>query len=318
MIKKLVAFLAALATAASCVAFSALADEEIVEEPAIITPDPNGAIMVYIDGERVEFDVEPQIVNDRTVVPMRAIFEALGAEVEWTQETKTITSTAGDVKIVMQIDNTTMTVNDEEVTLDTAPFVAEGDRTLVPVRAISEAFKCYVDWDGSIKLVSITSNGAEVTPTEEPAQTVEPEETTAPTVEPTVAPTVAPVSNEVVFVDSEEWTVDQLEAAETVKSFFLAFADADLEKMNDYCTSNNQYDDTDSVFGWTKINPTTISIAESADQTDDVIYIRVEWTGKSDGIVVPSDGTEEQPYGCFVNMVKVDGNWLIDGFATGL
>ncbi len=311
MIKKLAAIFMALAAAVACVAFSAFADEDTAPKSAV-EPDPDGAIMVYIDGTRVSFDVAPQIVNDRTVVPMRAIFEALGAEVDWAQETKTITSTAGDVKIIMQIDNKVMTVNDEEVELDAAPFVAEGNRTLVPVRAISEAFNCEVSWDGDIKLVDITTAKADVD-----ESTPEPDVTPDPSAAPTTTPAPA-TPGEVAFIDSEDWTVDQTEAAETVKSFFLAFADADLAKMNDYCTADYQFEDTDSVFGWTKINPTTISIAESADQTDDRIFIRVEWTGKSDGLIVPTDGTDEQSYGCFVNMVQVDGNWLIDGFATGL
>ena len=47
-------------------------------------------IQVILNGERLEFDVPPQIINDRTMVPMRAIFEALGMEVEWNQETQTV------------------------------------------------------------------------------------------------------------------------------------------------------------------------------------------------------------------------------------
>lgn len=49
-------------------------------------------ITVSIDGEIIDFDVEPQIINGRTMVPMRAIFETLGATVLWDEETETITS----------------------------------------------------------------------------------------------------------------------------------------------------------------------------------------------------------------------------------
>ena len=46
-------------------------------------------VSVYTDGTQIDFDVEPQIINDRTMVPMRAIFEAIGAEVNWDDSTKT-------------------------------------------------------------------------------------------------------------------------------------------------------------------------------------------------------------------------------------
>ncbi len=85
----------------------------------------------------------PQIINDRTMVPLRAIFEALGASVEWNQETKTVTSTKGDTTIKLTIDSNTMYVNDNAVTLD-SPACVVNDEALLPVRAISEAYKTKV------------------------------------------------------------------------------------------------------------------------------------------------------------------------------
>ena len=99
----------------------------------------------------------PQIINDRTMVPLRAIFEALGASVEWNQETKTVTSTKGDTTIKLTIDSNTMYVNDNAVTLD-SPACVVNDRTLVPVRAISEAYKTKVDWNGDTRTVTISSD----------------------------------------------------------------------------------------------------------------------------------------------------------------
>ena len=95
-------------------------------------------IKVYVDNKLLEFDVQPTIVDGRTMVPMRKIFEELGADVQWDGETKTITGTKEDTTIIMQIDNKEMTVNDESVTLDVPPFVTNGS-TLVPVRAIAES-----------------------------------------------------------------------------------------------------------------------------------------------------------------------------------
>lgn len=114
-------------------------------------------IQVKLDGKTLSFDVPPQIINDRTMVPLRAIFEALGASVEWNQETKTVTSTKGDTTIKLTIDSNTMYVNDNTVTLD-SPACVVNDRTLVPVRAISEAYKTKVDWNGDTRTVVISSS----------------------------------------------------------------------------------------------------------------------------------------------------------------
>lgn len=93
-------------------------------------------------------------VNYRENKKVRAIFEKLGAEVEWDDSTRTITSTKGDIVIKMTLDKKEMNKNGEIITLDVAPQIV-GSRTLVPVRAISEAFDCVVDWDGNNRIVSI-------------------------------------------------------------------------------------------------------------------------------------------------------------------
>ena len=83
-------------------------------------------------------DAAPYIANDRTYVPFRALGEALGAEVEWDNDARTVTYTLGDTKIVMTIGEKTYTVNGEEKTMDVAPEIT-GERTYVPVRFVGEA-----------------------------------------------------------------------------------------------------------------------------------------------------------------------------------
>lgn len=117
-------------------------------------------IRVLLNGNILSFDVPPQIINDRTMVPMRTIFEALGAQVDWNQDTKTVVSTKGDTIIKLTIDKDTMYVNDTEVVLD-SPACIINNRTLVPVRAISEALSCGVLWDDKQKMVSIFSSEEE-------------------------------------------------------------------------------------------------------------------------------------------------------------
>ncbi len=115
-------------------------------------------IKVFVNGNEVQFtEAAPFIENDRTLVPMRAIFEALGAAVEWDEETKTVLSydPVSEVAITMQIDSQTMFVNGEEVTLD-VPAKIVNDRTVVPIRAVSEGMNSKVDWDGETKTITIT------------------------------------------------------------------------------------------------------------------------------------------------------------------
>ena len=120
--------------------------------------ESNGEISVYINDERVIFeDVRPISENDRTLVPMRAIFEALGAEVEWDEETSTAIADDGENVIEIQIDNNIMLKNGEEIELDVPARLIDDSRTVVPVRAVSEAFECSVSWSESDQTVNITT-----------------------------------------------------------------------------------------------------------------------------------------------------------------
>jgi len=113
-------------------------------------------ITVLLNGTALSFDVPPQIINDRTMVPMRAIFEAMGAVVDWNGDTKTVTAERGGDVIIMQIDNAVITVNGREITLDVPPQIVD-DRTLIPVRAVAEGLSATVGWDGDTKTVTITT-----------------------------------------------------------------------------------------------------------------------------------------------------------------
>ena len=88
-------------------------------------------IRVMVDGAELAFDVDPVIENDRTLVPMRLIFEALGAKVDWDEATRTALAVKGDVKISITIDSAELMKNSKAVALD-APARLIGGRTLVP------------------------------------------------------------------------------------------------------------------------------------------------------------------------------------------
>ncbi|MDO4281818.1 MAG: copper amine oxidase N-terminal domain-containing protein, partial [Peptococcaceae bacterium] len=113
-------------------------------------------IAVIVDGQTLDLDQAPIIQNDRTLVPMRAIFEALGASVQWNGADRTITSTKGDTTITLAIGSNTMRVNDQTITLD-APAQITASRTLVPIRAIGEALGADVQWNGTDRSVTVTA-----------------------------------------------------------------------------------------------------------------------------------------------------------------
>ena len=104
--------------------------------------------------EENNYFFKPVIENDRTLVPMRAIFEALGAEVSWYPEDRTIVAVRGDTTVYMQMDDWYMSVNDEWIALDAPPRIVN-DRTLIPLRAVAEAFGAQVGWDEATQTVTV-------------------------------------------------------------------------------------------------------------------------------------------------------------------
>ncbi len=115
------------------------------------------AIRVTLDGKKLSFDVDPIIENGRTLVPVRAIFEACGADVEWVQATSTINASKGDSFIKMILGKPRMFVDGKIIYLDAAPKVVAG-RTLVPLRAVSEALGLDVKWVGAVRTVELSSS----------------------------------------------------------------------------------------------------------------------------------------------------------------
>jgi len=117
-----------------------------------LPPDPASAPVLSItgmnmvlDGKLLTFEVQPRIVNGRTLVPLRALSEALGAAVYWDADTKTATVLNASTEIVLTIGDFAPTVNGLTVAID-QPGIIENGRTLVPLRFIAEAFGITVNW----------------------------------------------------------------------------------------------------------------------------------------------------------------------------
>ena len=113
-------------------------------------------ITVTYDGEKISFDVQPEIVDDRVMVPMRTIFETFGAKVKWDSDTQTITAKKKSKTIQMTIGSSDMTKNDETYSFDVSPIIEDG-RTLVPIRAISDMLGLDVEWNEKNNTVIITT-----------------------------------------------------------------------------------------------------------------------------------------------------------------
>ena len=111
-------------------------------------------ITVLLNNEGIGFDVLPINQKGRVLVPVRAVAEALGAKVIWNDaESKAVIEKDGR-NIVLQIANNVMDVDGRKITLDVAPKIIDG-RTMVPVRAVSEAFDAKVDWNNELQQVII-------------------------------------------------------------------------------------------------------------------------------------------------------------------
>ena len=113
-------------------------------------------ITVFINEQQLLFDTNPVLEQGRTLVPLRVIFESLGATIDWIDETQTAVAKKDDTEIRISIDDINMQKNGETVVLD-VPARMVNDRTMVPVRAVSEGLGAKVDWDDALWRVLIQS-----------------------------------------------------------------------------------------------------------------------------------------------------------------
>lgn len=119
-------------------------------------PIVNNTIGMTLDGKALSFDQQPIIDNNRVMVPIRAIFEALGYTVVWDKESQMGTASNGQNTIKVQLNNAAITHNGGTYWCDVTPKVVSG-RILVPIRAISESAGCEVFWNRTMKKVIIES-----------------------------------------------------------------------------------------------------------------------------------------------------------------
>lgn len=132
-------------------------------EPESVIIDDNSMLTsfwfpprVTINQKQLNFDVPPLIKRGRTLVPLRAIFEQLGAVVTWDSKTKTVQAIKGSTTVILKIGSNLALINGNEVTLDVPAEISKG-RTLIPIRFVSESFGAEVSWNPQLQLVKIVN-----------------------------------------------------------------------------------------------------------------------------------------------------------------
>ncbi|MCD8036754.1 MAG: DUF4163 domain-containing protein [Clostridiales bacterium] len=128
-------------------------------------------ITVIVNGEKIEFDDQtPIIKNDRVLVPLRGVLEEMGIEVTWNEFSESIYAQRGLAYALFNVGSSTLNTDSGDITLDAATEIIN-DRTMVPLRAIAEAFDADVEWDGETYTVTVTDSNTVTSVDEESIKT---------------------------------------------------------------------------------------------------------------------------------------------------
>lgn len=146
--KKLLTLLIAGAMSVSAMSITAMADDKIT---------------LVVNGEKVDFsgDQEPVIQNGRTLVPFRAAFEKMGAEVKWFEDIKLCEAEYGGITVGIAIGDTMVSVGEAAQIESDVPAQIINGRTMVPLRILSESIGAEVNWDSATKTVTVNTPDVE-------------------------------------------------------------------------------------------------------------------------------------------------------------
>lgn len=129
-----------------------------LQEPAAAQP-----VTVLVDGYAVAFDRPPVVIAGRLLIPLRGVFERLGARVTWLPEPRQVVARRGATTVVLQPGSAIARVDGRPVRLD-VPALIVGGRTMVPLRFVGEALGAVVDWEPVGRIVYVTSSGVAAPP----------------------------------------------------------------------------------------------------------------------------------------------------------
>lgn len=230
-----------------------------------------GSPVMTVNGNDIPIDEQgtvPVIINDRTLLPVRAVVEQMGGTVGWNGETREVTLTCAEDEIKLTIDSTKALLNGEVQTLDTAPTVIN-DRTMLPIRFIAESFNFSVLWNGDEQAVTITG-----TKPEEQAPVIQPVETQEPS-----------SKSLVVYFSATGNTKSLAEkiAEEADSDIFEIvpeepYTSADLNYSNSDCRANKEHNDETA-------RPAISSKLENIDSYDTIFIGYPIWWGTMPKII---------------------------------
>ncbi len=113
-------------------------------------------VSLVLNGKKIKSDVPPVIVDSRTLIPVRALFENINATVNWNDTERKVTIKYSTKTIVLKIDSKNATINGVAKKMDVAAAIID-NRTMIPVRFVSENLGFVVDWDDPTKTVTVTT-----------------------------------------------------------------------------------------------------------------------------------------------------------------
>ncbi len=128
----------------------------IIQAPEVDAHDPGtrSFIRLYLNGKLLNTDQSPVLQQNRTLVPLRTVAEALSIDISWDEINKMVTVKTDTDTLNLPIDSTTAYLNGDGITLDVPATIVNG-RTMVPLRFVAEQFQATVQWDGDSKIVTI-------------------------------------------------------------------------------------------------------------------------------------------------------------------
>lgn len=272
---------------AVCGAFAGCVIADGTTQDFTLTMQIGNPIMT-VDGIEKEIDpgmgTTPIILNDRTLIPVRAVVEEIGGTVGWNGETQEVTLTYGQDTILLTIDNTTAYLNGAAQTLDIAPTVIN-DRTMLPIRFIAESFGYDVDWSGETQTVTIIKATAEgLEPTADAAQPP----SANPTEEPIDMPNDNVVKENKMLVVYFSGTGNTKLLAETIAETTGAdifeivpevpYTSEDLNYNNSNCRANQEMNDENA-------RPVISSSIENIEDYDTIFIGYPIWWGTMPRII---------------------------------
>ena len=117
-------------------------------------------INVEVNGQRVQFTgTRPVQMGDHVMIPLRGVFEKMGASVDWRESNQTVLAQRGNNRVELRINDRTAYINGNAIAVNNPAVMIDGS-TMVPIRFVSESLGANVDWDETAGLVSIQDSGS--------------------------------------------------------------------------------------------------------------------------------------------------------------